>query len=190
MSHSCCLSVVTFALALFASTAQAQSTKPGLWEISHKVGGNAQMDAAMAQAQKQMAAMPPDQRKMMEEMMAKQGVTLPTASAGGGMALKLCITPDMAARNEMPSQQEGDCQTTISSRTGSSMKVKFVCTNPPTTGEGTYTFTGDTAYTMDMKIHTTHQGKPETMTMSGGGKWLSSNCGNIKPMPGPMTKGK
>jgi hypothetical protein len=179
------------AMSMAASTAaHAQSTKPGLWEITHKAGGNAQMDAAMAQAQKQMAALPPDQRKMMEEMMAKQGITMPTASAGGGMGMKICITPEMAARNEMPSQQEGDCQTTIGSRTGNSMKVKFVCTNPPSSGEGTYTFTGDTGYTMDMKFTTTHNGKPETMTLSGGGKWLSANCGNIKPIQGPMTKGK
>ncbi len=177
-------------LGLACVTAQAQSTKPGLWEITHKVGGNAQLDAAMAQAQQQMAAMPPDQRKMMEDMMSKQGITMPTAGAGGGMAMKICITPEMAARSELPSQQDGDCTTTISSRTGSSMKVKFACTNPPTTGEGTYTFNGDTAYTMDMKTTTTRNGKPENMTMSGGGKWLSGNCGNIKPVGGPATKSK
>ncbi len=37
---------------LGASTVYAQSTKPGLWEITNKMGGNAQMDSAMAQAQK------------------------------------------------------------------------------------------------------------------------------------------
>lgn len=179
------------ALALMAAfSAQAQSTKPGLWEMSNKMGGNAQMDSAMAQAQKQMAAMPPDQRKMMEEMMAKQGISMPTAGAGGAMVMKICITPEMAARSEMPNQNEGDCATTITSRSGSSMKAKFVCTDPPMTGEGTYTFSGDTAYTVDMKMHTTQKGKPETMTIQGSGKWLSSGCGAIKPIIAPTTKGK
>lgn len=175
-----------------ASTAHAQSTKPGLWEITNKMVGNAQMDSAMAQAQKQMAGLPPDQRKMMEEMMGKQGISMPNAnaSAGGGMAMKICITPEMAARSEMPHQQDGDCTTTITSRTGNSMKAKFVCTDPPTTGEGTYTFSGDTAYTVDMKMSTTQNGKPESMTMKGGGKWLSGNCGSVKPIAAPMTKGK
>lgn len=173
-----------------ASTAHAQSTKPGLWEINNKMAGHAQMDSAMAQAQKQMAALPPDQRKMMEAMMGKQGISMPTASAGGGMAMKICITPEMAARNDMPNQQEGDCTTSITSRTGNSMKAKFVCTHPPTTGEGTYTFSGDTAYTVDMKINTTQNGKPETMTLQGGGKWLSGSCGSVKPFAAPMTKGK
>ena len=172
------------------STAHAQNTKPGLWEITNKMGGNAKLDSAMAQAQKQMAGMPPDQRKMMEEMMAKQGISTPTASAGGGMAMKICITPEMAARSEMPNQQEGDCTTTITSRTGNNMKIKFVCTNPPTTGEGTYTFSDDTAYTMDMKMNTMQNGKPEAMTINGGGKWLSSSCGSVKPILAPMTKGK
>ncbi len=137
-----------------------------------------------------MAELPPDQRKMMEEMMSKQGISMPSIGAGGAMAMKICITPDMAARSEMPNQQEGDCTTTITSRTGNSMKVKFVCTNPPTTGEGTYTFSGDTAYTVDMKMSTTQNGKPESMTMKGAGKWLSGNCGSVKPIAAPMTKGK
>ena len=177
-----------------ASTAHAQSTKPGLWEMTNKMGGNAQMDSAMAEAQKQMAAMPPDQRKMMEEMMAKQGINMPTAKSGGAMGIKICITPEMAARNEMPNQQDGDCTTTITSRSGSTMKAKFVCTEPPMTGEGTYTFSGDTAYTADIKMRTTQNGKPENMTIQASGKWLSSSCGAIKPLVAPTmpptTKGK
>ncbi|APW46093.1 DUF3617 domain-containing protein [Rhodoferax antarcticus] len=186
----CAAMTVTVPLLMGASIAHAQSTKPGLWEITNKMGGNAQMDSAMAQAQKQMAAMPPDQRKMMQEMMGKQGISMPTVGAGGGVVMKICITPEMAARNEMPNQQEGDCTATITSRTGNSMKAKFVCTDPPTTGEGTYTFSGDTAYTADMKMSTTQNGKPETMTMKGSGKWLSSNCGSVKPIVAPMTKGR
>ena len=44
-------------------------------ELSRESMGalKAQMDAAMAQMRQQMANMPPDQRKMVEEMMAKQG---------------------------------------------------------------------------------------------------------------------
>lgn len=172
------------------SVAQAQSTKPGLWEITNKMGGNAQLDSAMAQAQKQMAALPPEQRKMMEDMMGKQGINLPSIGTGGAMVMKICITPEMAARSEMPNPQEGDCTTTITSRTGNSMKAKFACTDPPMTGEGTYTFSGDTAYTVDMKMNTTQNGKPESMTIKGGGKWLSSSCGSVKPIGVPTAKGK
>ncbi|MFC7408064.1 DUF3617 domain-containing protein [Hydrogenophaga atypica] len=188
MNTSRPIAVAGLALLLASGAAWAQSTKPGLWEIQHKMGGNPEMDKAMAEMQKQLAAMPPEQRKMMQDMMAKQGGAMPTVGAGGGMALKICITTEMAARNDMPQQTEGDCTTTVTSRSGNTMKMKFVCTNPPSSGEGTYTFNGDTAYSMKMVMTSQHQGKPQNMTMEGQGKWLAADCGNVKPMQGPGPK--
>lgn len=188
MNTSRHIALAGLALLLGSGAAWAQSTKPGLWEIQHKMGGNPEMDKAMAEMQKQLAAMPPEQRKMMQDMMAKQGGAMPTMGAGGGMAMKICITPEMAARNDMPKQTEGDCTTTVTSRSGNTMKMKFVCTNPPSSGEGTYTFTGDTAYSMKMAMTGQHQGKPQNMTMEGQGKWLAADCGNVKPMQGPSAK--
>ena len=163
-------------------TAHAQSIKPGLWEMNQKMGGNAEMDQAMAQMQKQMAGMSAAQRKQMEDMLAKQGMSMPTAGAGGGMALKVCVTPEMAAKQEMPMQNEGDCTTRITSRSASALKMSFVCKNPPSSGEGTYTFSGDTAYTMKMLMKSTHQGKPVSTTLDGQGKWLAASCGAVKPL--------
>ena len=70
-----------------------------------------QMEQGMAQMQQQLATMPPEQRKKMEEMMAKQGVKM--GLPGGGMSVKVCMTKEMVERNEMPAQQ-GDCTTTSS----------------------------------------------------------------------------
>jgi hypothetical protein len=169
---------------LFAASAHAQSIKPGLWEMNQKVGGSAQMDQSMAQMQQQMANMPPTQRKQMEDMLAKQGMSMPTpgAGGGGGMVMKVCITPEMAAKQDMPMQNEGDCTSTVTSRSASALKMSFVCKNPPSTGEGTYTFSGDTAYTMKMVMNTTHKGKPQTVTMDGQGKWVAAACGAVKPL--------
>lgn len=175
--HTLCLA----AIAAVSLTAHAQSTRPGLWEMNSKMGGNPELDAAMAQMQKQMASMPPEQRKMMEDMMAKQGVNV-AAGPGGTMAIKVCITPEMAARQEMPTQTEGDCKTSITSRSANTMKMNFVCQNPPSSGEGTYTFNGDTAYTMKMVMQSVQNGKPQNVTIDGQGKWLSKDCGTIKPM--------
>lgn len=165
-----------------SATAHAQSTKPGLWEINQKMGGSAEMDQAMAQMQKQMAGMSPAEKKMMQDMMGKQGMTMPTPGAGGGMAMKVCITPEMAAKQDMPVQSEGECTTTITSRSANTLTMNFVCKNPPSTGEGTYTFSGDTAYTMKMQMKTTQQGKPVSSTLDGQGKWLSASCGTVKPL--------
>jgi hypothetical protein len=168
-------------LVTVASAASAQSMKPGLWEITSKMQtGSGQMERQMAQAQQQMANMPPEQRKMMEEMMARQGVKMGTAG-GGGMTMKVCMTKEMVERNEMPSQQRGDCKTTSQSRSGNTMKMAFACTNPPSTGEGQFTFNGSEGYTMKMAVNTTVQGKPETMNMDATGKWMGADCGDVKP---------
>ncbi|WP_332745531.1 DUF3617 domain-containing protein [Hydrogenophaga sp.] len=176
------ISLVLLLSTLCVITVHAQSTKPGLWEINQKMGGSAEMDQAMAQMQKQMAGMSPAEKKMMQDMLGKQGMTMPTPGAGGGMAMKVCITPEMAAKQDMPVQTEGDCTTTITSRSANTLKMNFVCKNPPSTGEGTYTFSGDSAYTMKMLMKTTQQGKPVSTTLDGQGKWLSASCGAVKPL--------
>ena len=185
MNTSRPIAVAGLALLLASGAAWAQSTKPGLWEIQHKMGGNPEMDKAMAEMQKQLASMPPAQRKQMEAMMGKNGMGV---APGGGFSLKVCITPEMAARAEMPSQTEGHCTNTITSRSASALKMKFVCTNPPSSGEGTYVFNGDKAYTMKMVMQSARNGKPETMTVEGQGKWLSTDCGTVKPIAMPKRR--
>jgi len=173
--------VLAAALAAFAGAAGAQSLKPGLWEINQKMDMGGGQDPRMAQMQQQMANMPPEQRKMMEQMMAKQGVKMGPGGPGGGMAVQMCMTKEMAERHEVPAQR-GDCKTTQQSRSGNTMKMAFSCTNPPSSGEGEVTFTSPESYSMKMTVNTQRQGKPETMKMDASGKWLKSDCGDVKPM--------
>ncbi len=176
------LTALLSGVTLATAAAQAKSIKPGLWEMSQKMGGNAQMDPATAQMQQQMAGMSPAQRKQMEAMLAQRGMGMPAQGAGGGMAMKVCITPEMAAKQDMPMQGEGECTSTVLSRSAGTLKMSFVCKKPPSSGEGTYTFSGDTAYTMKMVMNTTHQGQPQTTTLDGQGKWLAADCGTVKPL--------
>jgi len=169
-------------LLLATASATAQGTKPGLWEMRNRVGGNPELDKAMAEMQQQLAAMPPAQRKQMEAMMGQSGMGI---GAGGTITAKVCITPEMAARSELPSQTEGDCTTTVVSRSGNTLKSRLVCKNPPTTGEGTYTFNGDKAFTTKMVMQTVRNGKTETTTLDGQGQWLAANCGSVKPIQPP-----
>ena len=173
------------AFSLIAAPATAQTMKPGLWEITNKMGGDigAKMAAAQEQMQKQMAAMPPEQRKQMEKMMAQQGVGMSPGAAGGGMAARVCISKEMAARNEPPAQQ-GDCKQETLQRSGKTTKFKFTCSKPPSSGEGEVTMHSPESYTMKMNMTSQAQGKPEQMTMEAQGKWLSNDCGNLKPVKG------
>jgi hypothetical protein len=160
----------------------AQNLKPGLWEINQKMGGNPQMEQAMAQMQQQLAAMPPAQRKQMEEMMAKQGVQ--AGGASGGVGAKVCMTKDMVERNDMGAAR-GDCKTTSQQRSGNTMKMAYTCTTPPSSGEGEFTFVSSEAYRSKMTVTSSPRGKQEQMTIEGAGKWLGADCGSVKPVAVP-----
>jgi hypothetical protein len=163
--------------------AGAQSLKPGLWQITHQTQGSGDMAQAMANMQKQMANLPPEQRKLVQQHMARQGAQVGTAP-GGGMAVKMCMTPEMARRNQVPAQRS-DCTSTAQARSGNTMKVAFACTNPPSRGEGEVTFDGPESYRSKITVTTTVQGKPQQVTMSSQGKWLSADCGSVKPVAAP-----
>jgi len=168
-------------LGFAALGAQAQTMKPGLWEMQTRMqSSSGEIEKAMAQMQQQMAAMTPEQRKMMQDMMGKHGVGM-GAGGPGGMSVKICMTKEMVERNEIP-VQEGDCRSTQSPRSGNTMKFSFSCTKPPSSGEGEVTFVSPQAYTTKVTVNTTATGKAERMTMDGQGKWLGAECGAIKPV--------
>lgn len=180
------LAIATLLGAAFtALPAAAQTMKPGLWEIQNKMGGSgdqgAKMAAAQAQMQQQMASMPPEQRKMIQDMMASKGVNM-APGTGGGMAVRICVTREMAARNEAPAQSQGDCKRETLQRSGNTTKFKFTCANPPSSGEGTVTINNPESYTMHMTM--TGGRNPGTMTMDAQGKFISSDCGSVKPIKG------
>lgn len=175
--------VVAAALALPCGLAQAQKMAPGLWENQFELGsGNPEMQAQMKRAQEQMAKMPPEQRKMMEEMMAKQGVNMGTA--GGKPSFRYCITKEQAERNQIPTDNEGRCKQDSLDRSGNTLRFKYSCANPPSRGTGEITFSGDKAYTMKMVVEgTSAKGQTGQMTMNSSAKWVSADCGAVKPRP-------
>ncbi|MES2509026.1 MAG: DUF3617 domain-containing protein [Pseudomonadota bacterium] len=182
--RNCYRAVTAAIITMTAVTAWAQTMKPGLWEAASKIGGSPETEQAMANMQKQMAALPPAQRKAMEEMMAKQGVGM-VGSGADGMVLKMCLTKEMVERNQLPVQQQGSCITTTTEKSRTGMKMNFTCTNPPSKGEGQFIFSGDTAYTMKMKVVSTGPGTPKTTTVDTNAKWVAADCGAIKPMVMP-----
>lgn len=163
-----------------SATALAQTKmRPGLWEHNFTMKSQSgQMEQAMSEMQKHLASMPPEQRKQMEQMMAQQGMSM----GANGRSVRMCITKEQAERDEVP-QQDGNCKQQVVQRSANTIKVKFTCTgNPPASGESEVTFAGPTAYTGKSVVDTTVDGKPDRMTMEQRGKWISADCGNIKPM--------
>jgi Protein of unknown function (DUF3617) len=164
-----------------AATAQAQKLTPGLWEntISMK-GGDNRMEAAMARMQEELAKMPPEQRKQMEAMMASRGMAM--GGAGGAPnAVRVCISKEQAERNELPTGNDGRCTRDSLERSASTLKFKVTCTDPVGSGEGTFNFSSDKAYSGSMVMNVTRDGRAMRMEIQQQGKWLGADCGALKP---------
>lgn len=165
--------------ALAGSHAHAQTMKPGLWEFKQTPQLDPARQAQMAQAQKAMESMPPERRAMMEQMMAQRGVSV--SMAGGTISVKTCVTKEQAERNMAPVQQHGNCTQDVK-RSGSTIQTHFVCTDPASEGDATVTLRGSEGFTNEVTVRTQRQGKTETVKVTGEGRWLGADCGDVQPM--------
>jgi hypothetical protein len=164
-------------LSAAAMAASAQDFKPGLWEIRQKPQLDPQRQAQMAQMQKQMAALPPEQRRQLESMMSQNGVSMNVQ--GGELTLKSCVTQDQADRAAMP-RTDGKCSHD-SKRTGDTMLVNFRCTNPASEGTNEITFLGPDHYRTRTEVRAQRDGKTEVIRSTGEARYLGSDCGSLKP---------
>lgn len=169
--------------ALSPAHAQSQKMRPGLWEHSVVMKSQSgQMEAAMAQMQKSMASMTPAQRKQMEQMLAQRGVAM--GPSGNTSTVKVCISPEQADLDRIPPQ--AGCTQNVQRTGPHTVAMTFSCKGaqgqPPSTGEGTMTFSGPTAYTGQFKVRTTSNGKPDQLDMAQTGQWLAADCGALKPV--------
>jgi hypothetical protein len=185
-------------LALAGTQASAQKLAPGLWEnTSTMKGQGAEAEAARARMQEQMAKMPPEQRKMLEQMMAKQG-------AGGGVSagsamdmmagkpttMRVCITPEQAARDFAP-PTESRCKIDSRDRDGNTLRMKMNCSGEPaSTSDIEMTFASDRAYSGKVVVNTVDKGQTRRIDITQAGRWVAADCGGVKPMgtmPTPPT---
>ena len=171
----------------------ADLMKPGLWEIASKPSGpgGAQMQAMMAQVQQHMRTMPAAERARAEAAMAKNGVTMDN----GTMTAKMCITPEMARKQQLPMTQRGNCNYQVSPPAGNTISFTLNCSNPNIVSEGKATFSDSTHYTATS--HTTGgMGAPAagapaaSMSMESTGRWLGADCGSIQPVAAAADAGK
>ncbi len=91
---------------IIGSQALAQpEMRPGLWKHSFAVESqNGEVESAIREMQQQLRNMPPQQRRIMEQMMAAQGVQF----GPSGQSVKVCVSEEEAARGDVP-QKDGYC---------------------------------------------------------------------------------
>lgn len=178
------LSVLTVILTAGAGVQAQSSLKPGLWETrvtKMTVDGKdmlSQMGAAQEQMRQALAQMPPEQRKKMEAMMP--------APSSQGMAQRMCITPEMAARDNAMVQRppRAECESPKFTKNGSQSYFEMTCKQ----GRGQTVIKGETQFAGDQM-----SSKVESVTSEPGGvrritltesqmKFLGSDCGSVKPI--------
>lgn len=166
--------------AMLVLPAHAQSAKPlikpGWWQVDSRMASpDVATDSAMSMVLQQLGNLPPEQRKQLENMAANNGMAMPTVSADGAVRVSACVTPEMAARRQIPTGQPGDCSSN-NTPTADGMKVAFTCNNPKSSGEGKLTLQGDQAFSMQLNVLTSARGTPEQVQVSSTGKWVAANC--------------
>lgn len=171
--------VCAAACAAAPAWADNPKVKPGLWEHSMDMRSQSgRVESAMAQMQAQLDKMTPAQRQQMEAMMGSMGVGLGQQRS----SFRVCLSPEEAAKLEDVESPEENCRQEVLERSAKRMKVRFHCTGEhPTEGEGDYRFDGDSGYSGTSVMKTVIDGKPDQMTMNHTAKWVSADCGSIKP---------
>ena len=179
-------------IALLALTAvgaaQAQNSpsglKAGLWEtrtLKMSVDGqdmSAQMAAAAEQMKKQLASLPPEQRKKAEAALGAQG--------GDPMTQRMCISAEMAARDQtmVPRPPKADCEPPKLDRKGNRTSFEIACKQGggKLTGKGE-TLVADGLITTRLETRSTDgAGKAHTMVAETQMKYLGADCGGVRPI--------
>ncbi|MNQ05620.1 hypothetical protein D3C85_183580 [compost metagenome] len=165
------LKSLSLALCLLPALATAQAIRPGLWEISSsamQVDGQVLPD--MQQMLEQMKNLPPEQRQMMEQMMAKQGVQL------GDQGVRICMSEEQIEAQDIPLQDpKSGCSHEITERSAELWKFRFSC--PDGQGEGETRFVSDREFITQVKG--TYGG--QSGSMDSHARWVSADCGGLQP---------
>ncbi len=154
--------------------AAAPEILPGLWENKIEVSSKSgQIESAINQAMAMLEAMPPEQQKMMKDMMAKRGVNFDFANR----IAKTCLTQEQI-NNFQLSQSNDDCSQTVEETSKGHFKMTLQCKQSGS-GEGEYIIKNNKSFTGKTILDVDIDGQIDTMTMSQIGTWISEDCGDL-----------
>lgn len=164
------LTKLSLSLCLLPALASAQEIQPGLWEISSKhLQADGQEAPGMQQMLEQMKDLPPEQRQMMEQMLAQQGVQL------GDKGVRICMSAAQIQAQQIPLQDpDSGCSNEITERSADLWKFRFTC--PDGQGEGETRFLSAKEFTTQVKG--TYDGKPSSMQSHA--TWIAADCGALQ----------
>jgi hypothetical protein len=186
MKNSVRSSVSLLLISFFINAYAEDHMKPGLWQINHQgdmnIGGTEMKIPDTNQMQAMMQTLSPEMRAKMESYMRKNTAVAP--SEGG---LKACISPEQAARNDFPTSPQTSCKVMGNKRVGNTISVQLHC--PQGDMDSTVTLHNPESWSGVTKGHMQRGTETYSMNMQAEGKWISADCGNLKPWaPAASTK--
>lgn len=170
------LSVFFIILLAMVNVAFAEdiNLRPGLWEVI------TESDLLIFAKQ-----IPSEQMQQAEQLAKEYGIDMPKIENGAAIS-KVCVTPQMSQTKQLPIfyQAESGCKSTKSSRNGNQYAVNFECNSAQLKGRGSATglLTSAERFSGHTKFTGTAQGTPLDEQADIYGKWLATDCGEIKPM--------
>jgi hypothetical protein len=183
LAASSILSCLAFAVAA-AAPLPTPPVKVGLWEVR-----TAMLDAdgheVAPPEQAALARMSPEARARMAEAMKARGVSLPDANG----ASKVCLTKalfDSGSWQQLAS--DAGCTTSYSAQSATTWKWHSSCTTMKSESDGETVFSGAERYKTKVTTTVTVTGKTRTTTRVLEGKWISADCGDVKPLTPPTIR--
>ena len=179
-------SIVLSLATLCATNAFAQQVdiKPGLWQLEMTLpgkGGGKQMASIAALMKSQMDSMPAAQRAEVQKKLGELGAG-GTEFTENGLRTKQCITKQDIAQFDVFGKKGPDGCTRNATPMAGGLNVSMQCTQPQVKIDAVVKTQSDEAYTFDSTATMAGpNGTTMTQKTSGSGKWLGSDCGQLKP---------
>lgn len=168
------LTICTLSIAIPADA--AGNMKAGLWELT-----------TQSALTKNLPRISPEQIEQLKQM----GVDISQLQSGAVVG-KVCITKEMAEREELPplNEKEAGCEITKQSHSGATYFVDMRCNNADMNGSGTSktVFANSESFSSTANFSGTVRGLPVNDRVDTSGKWLGADCGSIKPIPEALPK--
>jgi hypothetical protein len=156
----------------FLQAQDAKDIKPGLWEVQHKTVMDGQ---ALPDMNEILAKVPPEMRGQVQAMMAKNGAGMTDKG------LTICITPEQITKQQYGNDPKSQCQLSDMKHEDNVTHMKMQCSKPKGEGETTVTRLSPEAWTSVSRMTMEEKGTPHTMNSESTAKWLSTDCGDVKP---------
>ncbi len=173
MTRSFGFGLTLFCLALGAQA--ADNIRPGQWEFRStrlSVAGMPDMSSQMAQMQQQLKSLPADARRMIEQQMARRGVSL-----GQDGSVRSCITPEQAKQDNIYSGKvEGNCTLSQVVKSGNSVTGRLNCTEPAASGDFHARIESPEHFTTRVQL----KSERGDLDVESDARWLSAQCGPAK----------